>query len=83
MREIRLSGSEGGVGRKPYPYPYFPPRPAGTGKPQLCSLRCLLFKRPKENGVKPPQSGTYRTIAIKIEVEKSSRQVSVEATPGV
>jgi hypothetical protein len=22
MREIRLSGSEGGVGRKPYPYPY-------------------------------------------------------------
>ena len=24
MREIRLSGSEGGVGRKPYPYPYFP-----------------------------------------------------------
>ena len=22
MREIRQSGSEGGVGRKPYPYPY-------------------------------------------------------------
>ena len=22
MREIRPSGSEGGVGRKPYPYPY-------------------------------------------------------------
>jgi hypothetical protein len=22
MREIRLSGSEGGVGRKPYSYPY-------------------------------------------------------------
>jgi hypothetical protein len=24
MREIRPSGSEGGVGRKPYPYPYQP-----------------------------------------------------------
>ena len=22
MREIRQSGSEGGVGREPYPYPY-------------------------------------------------------------
>ena len=24
MREIRQSGSEGGVGRKPHPYPYPP-----------------------------------------------------------
>jgi len=30
MREIRLSGSEGGVGRKPYPYPYFSFSPYGT-----------------------------------------------------
>ena len=27
MREIRQSGSEGGVGRKPYPYPYQECRP--------------------------------------------------------
>ena len=27
MREIRPSGSEGGVGLIPHPYPYRPPRP--------------------------------------------------------
>ena len=25
MRETRLSGSEGGVGHKPHPYPYYSP----------------------------------------------------------
>jgi len=29
MREIRQSGSEGGVGRKPYPYPYLTTAPPG------------------------------------------------------
>ena len=33
MREIRPSGSEGGVGRKPYPYPYQALEPAAVAEP--------------------------------------------------
>ncbi len=35
MREIRQSGSEGGVGRKPYPYPYHRYRAGMASKPGL------------------------------------------------